>query len=159
MIRYFSFAMVPLISLLLTACSTTQGEEENEETEGMAEAPRRASLPSFNSPGVTRGRLEGLDFGDATWEVPDRERSKIKAVATYLKVNAERVIVAGGAQVTSPEYARQLGQQRALAVKAALIKEGIPANKIVTVSYGGDLPGKGGDRVEFGMVPTGEKPL
>jgi hypothetical protein len=27
----------------------------------------------------------------------------------------------------------------------------------VTVSYGLDLPGKGGDRVEFGTVPTGEK--
>jgi outer membrane protein OmpA-like peptidoglycan-associated protein len=44
-----------------------------------------------------------------------------------------------------------------LAVKAALMKQGIPANQIVTVSYGLDLPGKGGDRVEFGTVPTGEK--
>ena len=84
---------------------------------------------------------------------------KIKAVATYLKVNAERVIVAGGAEVAGAEYARQLGQERALTVKAALIKAGIPANKIMTMSYGGDLPGKGGNRVEFGTLPTGEKAL
>jgi peptidoglycan-associated lipoprotein len=106
---------------------------------------------------VTRGRLEGIDFEDTFWEIPELQKEKVKAVATYLKVRAERVIVAGGAAVGSAEYARQLGQQRALAVKAALMKQGIPANQIVTVSYGLDLPGKGGDRVEFGTVPTGEK--
>ncbi len=76
-----------------------------------------------------------------------------------MKVRAERVIVAGGADTSNAEYARQLGQQRALAVMEALTDEGIPANKIMTVSFGRDLPGKGGDRVEFGFVPTGESNL
>jgi peptidoglycan-associated lipoprotein len=86
----------------------------------------------------------------------DYEQAKIKAAATLLKVRAQRVVLAGGAQVSSPEYARQLGQQRAMAVREALIDQGIPPNKITVVSYGLDLPGKGGDRVEFGIVPTGE---
>ena len=156
---YFRFCMIPLAAVAMTGCASTEGEEGNDESTGMVEAPRRAALPSYMAAEVRRGKLEGIDFGDSSWEIPSDELSKIKAVATYLKVNAERVIVAGGARVTSPEYARQLGQERALAVKAVLIKEGIPANKIVTMSYGGDLPGKGGDRVEFGTVPTGEKPL
>ena len=149
-------------ALLALGCASCAGSgaasgEDGEESPGMGEALRRASLPSYTGAGVTRGRLEGIDFKDAVWEVPAGERAKVQSVATYLKVRAERVIVAGGADVTSAEYARQLGQQRALAVKEALISEGIPANRIVTMSYGLDLPGKGGDRVEFGTVPTGEK--
>jgi peptidoglycan-associated lipoprotein len=139
------------------AGSGAEGLDEEEGAGGMGEAPHRAVLPSYLSAEVTRGQLEGVDFGDTVWEIPASQEGKVKAVATYLKVRAERVIVAGGAEVGSAEYARQLGQQRALAVKAALMKQGIPANQIVTVSYGLDLPGKGGDRVEFGTVPTGEK--
>jgi peptidoglycan-associated lipoprotein len=126
----------------------------------MAGTPRRAELPAYAGPGsgrVERGKMEGIDFGDVTWAIPDSEKDKVKAVATYMKVSAERVILAGGADVGSAEYARQLGQQRALAVKEALIHHGIPANRIITVSYGTDLPGKGGDRVEFGFIRTGEK--
>ena len=151
--------MIPVMALGCVSCagSGAAGEEDEEAAATMGETQRRANLPSYSSPGVTRGQLEGIDFGDAAWELPPGQKDKVKAVSTYLKVRAERVIVAGGAQVTSAEYARQLGQQRALAVKQALMKEGIPANRIVTMSYGLDLPGKGGDRVEFGTVPTGEK--
>ncbi len=157
--RFFLLSVVPVLALACGSCASSDeiGGEEGEDLAGMEESPHRATLPHFTSAGVTRGRLEGIAFGDTVWEVPAGERAKVKAVATYLKVRAERVIVAGGAEVTSAEYARHLGQQRALAVKAALMKEGIPASRIVTLSYGLDLPGLGGDRVEFGTVPTGEK--
>jgi outer membrane protein OmpA-like peptidoglycan-associated protein len=155
--RLFVMLLAPLVLFGAAGCSSVGAFDEGEEAEAASEAPRRANLPSYTASEVTRGRLEGIVFGDTEWAVPPGEKAKVQAVATYLKVRAERVIVAGGAQVTSAEYARQLGQQRALAVRDALIKEGIPANRIVTVSYGLDLPGKGGDRVEFGVVPTGEK--
>ena len=151
--------MIPVMALGCGSCSSTkmEGDEDAEAAATMGETQRRANLPAYSSPGVTRGQLEGIDFGDGAWELPPGQKDKVLSVATHLKVRAERVIVAGGAQVTSAEYARQLGQQRALAVKQRLMKEGIPANRIVTMSYGLDLPGKGGDRVEFGTVPTGEK--
>ena len=159
MFRALILLALPVLAGALLSCASNEVASggEDETAPGMGEAPRRAVLPSYLSPEVTRGRLEGIDFGDTVWEIPELQKEKVKAVALYLKVRAERVIVAGGAEVGSAEYARQLGQQRALAVKAALMKEGIPANQIVTVSYGLDLPGKGGDRVEFGTVPTGEK--
>lgn len=147
----------------VTGCGSLLGgkmEEEDAESSQMAGTPRRAELPAYAGPGsgrVERGTMEGIDFGDVTWAIPEAEKDKVKAVATYMKVSAERVILAGGAEVASAEYARQLGQQRALAVKEALIRQGIPANRIITVSYGLDLPGKGGDRVEFGFIRTGEK--
>lgn len=118
--------------------------------------PRRPSLPSYTSRGILRQQLEPVEFGDTAWEIPDSEKPKIKAAAKALRTQEQRVILAGGAVVTSPEYARQLGQQRAEAVRQALVLEGIPASRIITVSYGGDLPGGSGDRVEFGLVPTGE---
>ena len=159
MSRVLVLLTIPVMACGLVSCASSGAAsgEEDEAATGLGEAPRRAVLPSYLSPEVTRGRLEGIDFGDTVWEIPVVQKEKVKAVATYLKVRAERVIVAGGAEVGSAEYARQLGQQRALAVKDALMKQGIPANQIVTVSYGLDLPGKGGDRVEFGTVPTGEK--
>lgn len=151
--------MIPAMALGGVSCATSGADpdEAGEAGAAMGEPQRRANVPAYSSPGVTRGRLEGIDFGDGAWELPPGQRQKVKAVATYLKVRAERVIVAGGASVTSAEHARQLGQQRALTVKQELIKNGIPANRIVTMSYGSDLPAKGGDRVEFGTVPTGEK--
>ena len=157
--RALVWLMIQAMALGGVSCAGPKaaGDEEGEAGAAMGETQRRANLPSFSSPGVTRGQLEGIDFGNAAWEVPAGQKDKVKAVATYLKVRAERIIIAGGAEVTSAEYARQLGQQRALAVKAALMKEGIPANRIVTMSYGLDLPGPGGDRVEFAVVPTGEK--
>ena len=158
--RVLIWLMIPAMAFGFASCASTgadPGEEDAGAATSMAETQRRANLPSYSSPQVTRGQLEGIDFGDAAWELPPSQKARVKAVATHLKVRAERVILAGGAEVTSPEYARQLGQQRALSVKQALMKEGIPANRIVTMSYGADLPGRGGDRVEFGTVPTGEK--
>ena len=149
--------LIPLMALGWVGCAGSGAGNGREETAGMGEAPHRSTMPAYTSAGVMRGQLEGIEFGDTVWQVPASQKERVKAVATYLKVGAARVIVAGGAEVSSAEYARQLGQQRALAVKHALIGEGIPANQITTVSYGLDLPGKGRDRVEFGVVPTGEK--
>ncbi len=147
------------LAAVLSGCSTLDAELDEDQPGSVTEVPHRAILPSYTGREVIRGRVEGIAFSDAAWELPSAEREKIRAVATYLRVGAERVIVAGGAEVSSPEYARQLGQQRALAVKDALVLEGIPASQIVTVSYGLNLPGKGGDRVEFGFVPNGETAL
>lgn len=123
-----------------------------------AGSPRRGEdLPSFYGPGasrVKRGQFPPVVFKEGGWEVPDSETPKIKAVAAYLRSSAERVILAGGAGVDDPEYARQLGQQRALAVQRALVKQGIPVSTILTASYGQDLPGRGRDRVEFGFILT-----
>jgi peptidoglycan-associated lipoprotein len=153
--------MIPVLALGCVNCAghRTDGGTEEEDLADTPESPRRANLPAYTSAEVQRGKLEGIVFPDGAWQVPVSEKGKIRIAATWLKVRAERVILAGGAGVSSPEYARQLGQQRAMAVRDALVDEGIPANRITTMSYGADLPGKGGDRVELGLVPTGEKPF
>ena len=123
----------------------------------LCEAPRRANVAGYLAPQVKRGKVAGIGFAAGAWEMPKGERLKLRAAATYLKVTGERVILAGSAKESSAEYARQLGQQRALAVQQALVAEGIPANRMATVSFGRDMPGGGGDEVQFGFVPTGEK--
>ncbi len=148
--------LMPLLALGAAGCAITGPADDGEDPAGSGETPRRAAWPAYTSSGVKRGQSEGVSFAGNQWELTRAQRTVVKAVATTLKVRAERVIVAGGSSSPSAEYARQLGQQRALAVMEALIDEGIPANKIMTVSFGRDLPGRGGDRVEFGFVPTGE---
>jgi outer membrane protein OmpA-like peptidoglycan-associated protein len=150
--------LLSLLALGSAGCAIT-GPADDSEDPGSGETPRRAAWPAYTSAGVKRGLSEGVSFAGNQWELTRVQRTTVKSVATVLKVRAERVIVAGGSSAPNAEYARQLGQQRALAVMEALIEEGIPANKIMTVSFGRDLPGRGGDRVEFGFVPTGERNL
>lgn len=157
MSRLFRFALVLLLMALGCAgCATTDEAGEGEETAGTGETPHRATWPAYTSSGVRRNQTDGIGFEDTQWELTKPQLTAVRALAKVMKVQNERVIVAGGAEAASPEYARQLGQQRALSVMAALIDEGIPANNIMTVSYGRDLPGRGGDRVEFGFIPNGE---
>lgn len=151
--------LLPLMALGCASCASTDPALEDGENAGSAEALRRATWPPYTSGRVQRGQLDGISFEGTQWELTKPQRAGVRAVAKALEVRAERVIVAGGASAASAEYARQLGQQRALAVMEALIEAGIPANKIMTVSFGRDLPGRGGDRVEFGSVPTGEGDL
>ena len=97
MSRALILLALPVLAGALLSCASNEVASggEDETAPGMGEAPRRAVLPSYLSPEVTRGRLEGIDFGDTVWEIPELQKEKVKAVALYLKVRAERVIVAG----------------------------------------------------------------
>jgi len=61
----------------------------------------------------------------------------------------------------TPDYNRGLGERRAQAVREALIRAGVDAEKIQTVSFGAEMPAAtgGGEsawgknrRAEFGVV-------
>jgi len=79
-------------------------------------------------------------------------------VARWLMGNPERVLIAAGARALSPEYARQVSDQRARNVRKALISAGVPASKIQTVSFGEDAAAITGGGVSFALIGTGEKP-
>lgn len=81
-----------------------------------------------------------FDFDSA--QVNPGERSKVEAVAEYLKSNsAIGVIVEGNTDERgSNEYNLALGERRALAVRAYLVSLGIDAGRIQTKSYGEERP-------------------
>ena len=81
-----------------------------------------------------------FDFDSA--QVNPGERSKIEAVANYLRSNPNiGVIVEGHCDERgSNEYNLALGERRALAVRAYLISLNIDAGRIQTKSYGEERP-------------------
>lgn len=75
-------------------------------------------------------------------EVKSSERSKVEAVATYLRNNAGvKVEVEGNCDERgTEEYNRSLGERRALAVREYLVQLGIDPARVSTVSFGEDRP-------------------
>lgn len=70
------------------------------------------------------------------------EESKVSAVADYLKTHTEvAVLVEGNCDERgTEEYNRSLGERRALATREILIRLGIDASRIDTITYGVDRP-------------------
>ncbi len=74
--------------------------------------------------------------------VKSGEKSKVSAVASYLKANpADAVEIEGHCDERgTEEYNRSLGDRRALALREALAALGIDPMRVDTISYGKDRP-------------------
>ena len=74
--------------------------------------------------------------------VKDSEQSKLDIVADKLKANPNaRLLIEGNCDERgTEEYNRSLGERRALALREELVKKGVPADNIHTISYGKDKP-------------------
>ena len=70
------------------------------------------------------------------------EKAKVSAVADYLKANGQDAVeIEGHCDVRgTEEYNRSLGERRALAVREELIRLGVDASRVDTVSFGEDRP-------------------
>jgi peptidoglycan-associated lipoprotein len=70
------------------------------------------------------------------------EKSKVKAVADYLKANmADAVEIEGHCDERgTEEYNRSLGDRRALALREALAAQGVDPMRVDTISFGKDRP-------------------
>ncbi len=81
-----------------------------------------------------------FDFDSA--QVNSGERSKLEAVAEYLRANAAVGLVVEGHcdERGSNEYNLALGERRAMAVRAYLVGLGIDAARIQTKSLGEEQP-------------------
>ncbi len=70
------------------------------------------------------------------------EKSKVQAVADYLKANPGKALEIDGNcdERGTEEYNRSLGERRALALREELLRLGVDAMLMDTVSYGKDKP-------------------
>lgn len=75
-------------------------------------------------------------------QVADSERSKLEAVAEYLRSNSNVGLLVEGHcdERGSNEYNLSLGERRAQAVRAYVIGLGIASDRIKTASYGEEQP-------------------
>ena len=81
-----------------------------------------------------------FDFDSSV--VKGSEKSKVAAVAEYLKANQMTAVEIEGHcdERGTEEYNRSLGERRALALREQLVSLGIDAGRVDTVSYGKDKP-------------------
>ncbi len=106
-------------------------------------------IPS-NPPGSHAGWIEDasmfqadtVHFAYDSSLVRDADKSKINAVADYLKSNAANAVRIEGHcdERGTEEYNRSLGERRALAVREQLASLGIEPSRVDTVSFGKDRP-------------------
>ena len=83
-----------------------------------------------------------VHFGFDSSSLKSSEKSKVAAVAEFLKSNPAAAVEVEGHcdERGTEEYNRSLGERRALTVREELVRLGIEPNRVDTVSYGEDRP-------------------
>ncbi|HKI97277.1 MAG TPA: peptidoglycan-associated lipoprotein Pal [bacterium] len=86
--------------------------------------------------------LQTVHFGFDDWNLTPQARALLDANARWMKANPQvNVKVAGNCDERgSPEYNLALGERRANRVRDYLIEHGVPADNMITVSYGEEMP-------------------
>jgi outer membrane protein OmpA-like peptidoglycan-associated protein len=98
-----------------------------------------------------------FDFDSSV--LKDSEKSKVGAVADYLKANkADALRIEGHCDERgTEEYNRSLGERRALALREDLVAQGVDAAHIITLTFGKDRPAAPGhDEAAWKMNRRGE---
>ena len=92
--------------------------------------------------GKVEALMKDINFGYDSYTIDSSELPKINAVGNYLKQNGEIKIVAEGHcdERGTVEYNLALGQKRAEAVKAYLVKMGVDGGRIRVISFGAEVP-------------------
>ncbi len=109
-------------------------------------APMAAPPPAAPAPSIQRSFLVFFDF-DRSNITTEADRVIREAAANSKRGNVSRINVTGHADRAGPDaYNMALSMRRADAVKAVLVREGVPANQIAVVARGESQP----------LVPTAD---
>ena len=109
-------------------------------------APMAAPPPAAPAPGIQRSFLVFFDF-DRSNITTEADRVIREAAANSKRGAVSRINVTGHADRAGPDaYNMALSMRRADAVKAVLVREGVPANQIAVVARGESQP----------LVPTAD---
>lgn len=135
-----------------TGCKHKKGGELDTGTQvPTASGPSDGSLPNVDLENLLFGRADGLqtvyfDY-DSSALRPDalsilsRNAEKIKEGFAKYPTATIIIQIAGHCDERgTQEYNLALGERRALAVREHLIKLGVPADRLITISYGEEMP-------------------
>ena len=165
--RLLPLALAALVALTFTGCLTGKkktggGTGSDSDSVNGTPLPERQEGVSFLGSNVDRSKVHPVYFGFDSFAIDGGERGKIDEVAGFMKSASNTLIIAGFTDERgTPDYNRGLGERRAQAVREALIRAGVDAGKIQTVSFGAEMPAAtgGGEsawgknrRAEFGVV-------
>lgn len=107
-------------------------------------APAAAAAPAASDEELSARAAERLDvfFDTDEYEVSPDQGGTITNDATFLNDHPDlRILIEGHCdELGSIEYNLALGESRATEVKSRLVKAGIPADRMETISYGKERP-------------------
>ncbi len=105
-----------------------------------AQTDRENWASRAQDPDTLRGDTIYFDFDKST--IKRSETAKVAAIAEHLKGHPGFMLKVDGHadERGTEEYNRALGERRALAVREMLLNLGIPADSVVTASFGEDRP-------------------
>ena len=91
---------------------------------------------------ATGRAVERVRFPYDSDKLGPNDKSTLKEAQAWLAAHPdEKLVLAGHADERgTKEYNEELAMERAEAVKAYLVKEGIPAERLMTISYGESVP-------------------
>lgn len=163
-IKLFRLAGAVFVAAALGACATKKDQYAGVDGDFVSGVPLpdRQDGASFLGGNVSKGQFAPVQFGFDSFQVSGSEMPKVQAVAQAMKSSSADLIIAGFTDERgTEEYNRGLGERRALAVREALISQGISGGRIQTVSFGEEMPADPGSgeaawaanrRAEFGVV-------
>jgi peptidoglycan-associated lipoprotein len=136
------------VVLLMTACSSTKAGKGAASSANDAEEKYRLAsenLEPFTAIPGSKTNAKASDrvfFGYDSSALSETAKKTLEKQATWLKKHADvKVTVEGHADERGTrEYNIALGARRASAAKAQLVKLGVPAARVSTVSYGKERP-------------------
>ncbi len=133
------------------------GGSGGESTTGIPANPAGSHDGWIPHPDTFQADTVYFDFDSSV--VKSEERSKLAAVADYLKSHSSDAVRIEGHcdERGTEEYNRALGERRALALREALAGLGIDPTRVDTVSFGKDRPAASGhDETAWGKNRRGE---
>jgi len=164
MAKHFRSAVMLIAVVSLGACASKKDQFtgiDGDFVDGIP-LPQRQDGASFLGGNVNRGQFAPVQFGFDRFDVSASEMPKVQAVASAMRGSRNELIIAGFTDERgTAEYNRGLGERRALAVREALIAQGISGGRIQTVSFGAEMPVDPGSneaawaanrRAEFGVI-------
>jgi len=107
-----------------------------------APAPPQAAAPAPGEAELFAAAMKDIYFDYDSYQVRASEQAKLQAAVAFLKTRPNiRFTIEGHCDERgSTEYNLALGENRANAVKTALVNLGVPAASIKTISYGKERP-------------------
>ncbi len=118
--------------------------------------------PDFGKVDKSQFQADTVYFAYDSAKVRPGEMSKLEQIATALRSSNSKLVVEGYADERgTAEYNRALGERRAQSCREELVRLGIPAGNISTISYGKERPADSGHneeawaknrRCEFGIA-------
>jgi len=136
-----------LLLVVVSVISGCAGSKKNStdggvtsETTGSGETEKVAPI-DFSTTGSDSGAIEGLQtiyFDYDAASLTETEKNKLAGNVEWLNKNSSvKLLIEGHCdQRGSTEYNLSLGERRANAIKSLLVKMGIKANRLSTVSFG-----------------------